>query len=572
MKPNENTERLHDMTQLIKRMSAFLLCLMLLMGAFTETALAAPDWPSGVSVQAESGIVIDADTGTVLWGQNIHNQYFPASITKIMTALIVIEKCSLDETVTFSHNAVFNVEAGSSNAGINEGDKLSVKDCLYALLLKSANESANALAEHVAGSTEAFADMMNAKAKELGCTDTHFANPSGLNNPEHYTSTYDMALIARAAFLNPTFEEIDSTTYYKLPPNSINPEGLTIYPGHKMLKKSTPYYYPGIVGGKTGYTTLAGNTLVTCAKKNGLKLIAVILKGSTPQYWTDTKNLLDFGFQNFVSVRAADHETKYSPASSDLTFGGLTLDKPAALILDPDGRIILPKTAEFSDAEATLSYDISDSDPDNAVAKICYRYNERQIGCTYLETNQALFESAASSHQVPAALKEGESAAGAGQTADGSSQSAAGSENSGAQTEAAAPDTASSGENGGAAAPSSDGTGAPEGVNPQGETELPKETEDYREKALRPFEIPVIAWIILGSVAGVVLLGALIAFLILRKNREAQEYHFRHEQRLKRLQDSGVSADEFNNLMEQRRSAYTSKRKKGRGNRHLKFK
>ena len=364
MKPNENTERLHDMTQLIKRMSAFLLCLMLLMGAFTETALAAPDWPSGVSVQAESGIVIDADTGTVLWGQNIHNQYFPASITKIMTALIVIEKCSLDETVTFSHNAVFNVEAGSSNAGINEGDKLSVKDCLYALLLKSANESANALAEHVAGSTEAFADMMNAKAKELGCTDTHFANPSGLNNPEHYTSTYDMALIARAAFLNPTFEEIDSTTYYKLPPNSINPEGLTIYPGHKMLKKSTPYYYPGIVGGKTGYTTLAGNTLVTCAKKNGLKLIAVILKGSTPQYWTDTKNLLDFGFQNFVSVRAADHETKYSPVSSDLTFGGLTLDKPAALILDPDGRIILPKTAEFSDAEATLSYDISDSDPD----------------------------------------------------------------------------------------------------------------------------------------------------------------------------------------------------------------
>ena len=295
MKPNENTERLHDMTQLIKRMSAFLLCLMLLMGAFTETALAAPDWPSGVSIQAESGIVIDADTGTVLWGQNIHNQYFPASITKIMTALIVIEKCSLDETVTFSHNAVFNVEAGSSNAGINEGDKLSVKDCLYALLLKSANESANALAEHVAGSTEAFADMMNAKAKELGCTDTHFANPSGLNNPEHYTSTYDMALIARAAFLNPTFEEIDSTTYYKLPPNSINPEGLTIYPGHKMLKKSTPYYYPGIVGGKTGYTTLAGNTLVTCAERDGVRLIAVIMKSKSTQY-TDTSALLDYGF------------------------------------------------------------------------------------------------------------------------------------------------------------------------------------------------------------------------------------------------------------------------------------
>lgn len=541
MKPNENTERLHDMTQLIKRMSAFLLCLMLLMGAFSSTALAAPDWPSGVSVQAESGIVIDADTGTVLWGQNIHNQYFPASITKIMTALIVIETCSLDETVTFSHNAVFNVEAGSSNAGINEGDKLSVKDCLYALLLKSANEAANALAEHVAGSTEAFADMMNAKAKELGCTDTHFANPSGLNDPEHYTSTYDMALIARAAFLNPTFEEIDSTTYYKLPPNSINPEGLTIYPGHKMLKKSTPYYYPGIVGGKTGYTTLAGNTLVTCARKNGLKLIAVILKGSTPQYWTDTKNLLDFGFENFVSVRAADHETKFSPVSSDLTFGGLALDKPAALILDPDGRIILPKTAEFSDAEAALSYDISDSDPDHAVAKICYRYNERQIGCTYLETNPALFESASSSQPLAAD---------------------AGTEESAAETDPAGSDAETAGTE----------TSAAETAGSQDETELPKETEDYREKALRPFEIPSIAWIILGSVAGIILLGALITFLVLRKNREEQEYHFRHEQRLKRLQDSGVSADEFNSLMEQRRSAYTSKRKKGRGNRHLKFK
>lgn len=541
MKPNENTERLHDMTQLIKRMSAFLLCLMLLMGAFPATALAAPDWPSGVSVQAESGIVIDADTGTVLWGQNIHNQYFPASITKIMTALIVIETCSLDETVTFSHNAVFNVEAGSSNAGINEGDKLSVKDCLYALLLKSANEAANALAEHVAGSTEAFADMMNVKAKELGCTDTHFANPSGLNDPEHYTSTYDMALIARAAFLNPTFEEIDSTTYYKLPPNSINPEGLTIYPGHKMLKKSTPYYYPGIVGGKTGYTTLAGNTLVTCARKNGLKLIAVILKGSTPQYWTDTKNLLDFGFENFVSVRAADHETKFSPVSSDLTFGGLALDKPAALILDPDGRIILPKTAEFSDAEAALSYDISDSDPDHAVAKICYRYNERQIGCTYLETNPALFESASSSQPLAAD---------------------AGTEESAAETDPAGSDAETAGTE----------TSASETAGSQDETELPKETEDYREKALRPFEIPSIAWIILGSVAGIILLGALITFLVLRKNREEQEYHFRHEQRLKRLQDSGVSADEFNSLMEQRRSAYTSKRKKGRGNRHLKFK
>lgn len=378
------------MIQFTKKITILFLCLYLSVTSFAGTALAADQWPSDVSVQAEGAILMDADTGTVLWGQNIHNEYFPASITKVMTALLVIENCKLDETVTFSHNAVFNVESGSSNAGINEGDTMSVRDCLYALLLKSANESANALAEHVAGTTEAFADMMNAKARELGCTNTHFANPSGLNNPEHYTSPYDMALIAKAAFSNPTFQEIDSTTYYKLPANSINQDGLAIYPGHKMLRKSSPYYYPGIIGGKTGYTTLAGNTLITCAEKNGLKLITIILKGSTPQYWSDTKNLLNFGFENFVSLKAADYEKTYSSITRDLNFSGLSIDKPEALILDPDSRIILPKTAEFSDASAELSYDISSGDPPGAIAKINYRYNDRVVGSTFLEVNKQL--------------------------------------------------------------------------------------------------------------------------------------------------------------------------------------
>lgn len=501
------------MTQFTKRISIFFLCLLLFVSSFAGTALAAVEWPANVSVQAQGAILMDADTGTVLWGQNIHNQYFPASITKVMTALLVIENCSLDETVTFSHNAVFNVESGSSNAGINEGDKLSVKDCLYALLLKSANESANALAEHVAGSTEAFADMMNARAKELGCTNTHFANPSGLNNPEHYTSPYDMALIARAAFNNLVFEEIDSTTYYKLPPNSINQEGLAIYPGHRMMRKSNPHYYPGIVGGKTGYTTLAGNTLVTCAEKNGLKLITIILKGSTPQYWTDTKNLLDFGFGNFVSLKAADYEKTYSSITSDLNFSGLSITRPEALILDPDSRIILPKTADFSDAAAELSYDISSGDPPGSIAKINYRYNDRVVGCTFLEVNDALFPATASDSEAEA-LSE---------SADAVDTSAKASV-----------------------------------------------SEDYREKALKPFEIPLAAWLILGSVGAIVVIGGTGFFLIYKKHKEEQDFLIRREQRMKRLQDSGISADEFNSILEQKRSAYSSKRKGRRGGR-LKF-
>ena len=161
---------------------------------------------------------------------------YPASITKILTALIVIEHCNLDDIVTFSHDAIYNVEQGSSSAGLDVGDKMTVRDCLYAMLLKSANEVANALAEHTAGSVQNFAVLMNAKAKELGCQESHFNNPSGLNDPQHYTSAYDMALIAQAAFQNETFVTIDSSLYYDLPPTRHNPDGFRVYPGHRMLK------------------------------------------------------------------------------------------------------------------------------------------------------------------------------------------------------------------------------------------------------------------------------------------------------------------------------------------------
>lgn len=534
------------MMRLIKRIPAFLICLALISCTFTDFVLAAPEWPAGVSIQAESGIVMDADTQTILWGKNINDQHYPASITKIMTALIVLEHCSLDETVTFSHNAVYNVESGSSNAGIDEGDQLSVKDCLYALLLKSANEAANALAEHVSGSTEAFAQLMNQKARELGCTNTHFANPSGLNHPEHYTSAYDMALIASAAFSNPVFQEIDSTSSYKLPPNSINPEGLVVYPGHKMLKKSTPYYYPGIIGGKTGYTTLAGNTLVTCAQKNGMKLIAVILKGTTPQYWTDTKQLLDFGFNNFVSIKASDYEKKYSPVTNDLTFSGFSIDKPDALILDPDGSVVLPKAAEFDDTEAILSYDIGKHDPQNAVAKICYWYQNQMVGYTYLEINGDLF-----------AKTTGSGAAGAGGTGTAGNRSKTAEHSNGAGGAFDTPGSSETADGQPSDQGHSDGVRASDGASPA------ETTENYREKALRPFEIPAIAWAILIGVAVILLLAGLIAFLIYRKEQELFNSRIRREQRRQRLNDSGVTTEEFNRLLEQRRSASRQKRRTG---------
>ena len=373
----------------MKRLLSLILSVVLLAGLFPfRVQAAAPLWPENISIQAEGGIVMDADTGTVIFGKNIHTAYYPASITKILTALIVIERCDLDEMVTFSHNAVYNVESGSSSAGLDEGDVLSVRDCLYALLLKSANEAANALAEHVAGTTESFAELMNVRAASLGCQDSHFANPSGLNDPNHYTSAYDMALIGRAALENPTFMEIDSTLYYDLPVTKRNKEGLTIYPGHKMIKKNMPEYYSGALGGKTGYTSLAGNTLVTFASRDGMNLVAVVLNGHSTHY-SDTKTMLNFGFRNFLTVPAADFDKDFTSIDNDMTIGGLSPTGLSGLELDPSMKITIPKDAVYSSITSRLSYDLTDQDPAGSIARVQYYWDERPIGFTYLKIGRA---------------------------------------------------------------------------------------------------------------------------------------------------------------------------------------
>lgn len=360
---------------------------------FCIPAFAAVDWPSDCDIRSEGGIVMDADSGAILYGKNIHEHYYPASITKILTALVVLENSpDLNEIVTFSKNAVYNVEEGSSSAGLSPGDQLSIRDCLYALLLKSANEAGNALAEHIAGSIPQFVEMMNAKAEQLGCVDSHFANPSGLNNPEHYTSAYDMALIAKAAFSNETLTEIASTVYYDLPPLKQYPEGQTVYIGHKMLKKNFSAYYPYAVAGKTGYTSLAGNTLVTYAKKDGMRLVAVVLKGSNPTHYSDTRTLFEFGFQNFKTIHIADNETTYTSLENDLSIAGLSTRTKPLLSLSETDTITIPKAAAFEDTVSTLSYDLTPPYPSTAIAELNYTYQDHFIGRAYLEIDQAMLD------------------------------------------------------------------------------------------------------------------------------------------------------------------------------------
>ncbi len=267
------------------------------------------------SVASQGAALLDASTGALLYGKNAETSYYPASITKLMTALLVAESCGLEDTVTFSAAATTNLESGAVSIGMTEGDTMTVRQCLYALLLKSANEVGNALAEHVAGSNAAFADRMNAKAASLGCTNTHFTNPHGLNDVNHYTTPHDMALIARAAFQNETVRTVAGTLSYTLPATKNHPSGLTISIGHKMLYPSDSRYYSGIIGGKTGYTSKAGNTLVTEAQRDGVTLVAVVMKSSSTHY-TDTKALLDYGFALAKAGRLAGETTQREPAGA----------------------------------------------------------------------------------------------------------------------------------------------------------------------------------------------------------------------------------------------------------------
>lgn len=286
-------------------------------------------WPQGPAVWAESAVVMDIDSGAFLYSKNVDAAKYPASITKIMTALLALENCSLHERVTFSKNAIYGIERNSSHIGIRPGEILSMEECLYGMMLASANEVCLAVAEHVAGSVDAFVEMMNQKAMELGCTNTHFTNPNGLPDEQHYTTAHDMALIAQAAYKNSTFRTICQTEVSHIPTTNMCGEERWFQNHHKMLLDGE-YHYDGCTGGKTGYTQAALNTLVTYAERDDRRLLCVTFRTNGRQVYTDTAALLDYGFQNFQNITLYSRSTNsaVSMLYPSIYFGkAMTVDK-----------------------------------------------------------------------------------------------------------------------------------------------------------------------------------------------------------------------------------------------------
>lgn len=349
------------------------------------------NWPAGPQVYAESAIVMEASTGTILYSKNMDDRHYPASITKVMTALLTLENAKLDEEVTFSHYAVYSIEYGSSSIARDEGEILTVEECLYGLLLESGNDCANALAEHVGGSVEGFAEMMNQKAAELGCTNTHFVNPHGLHDENHYTSAHDMALITQAAIRNEKFRQISGTARYTLRATNKKDQELIMYNHHYMIcgNKTTKFLDDTVFAGKNGYTTDALNTLVTCATRNGMDLIVVTMRtqGSGQlgiPLFSDTANLLNYAGENFHKVNVSQNETNFTIGQNELfNTGNSVFGTSTPMIeMDPDSYIVLPVSAEFSDASPELEF--LDNDDSNSIAVLNYTYAGQQVGSARL--------------------------------------------------------------------------------------------------------------------------------------------------------------------------------------------
>ncbi len=338
---------------------------------------------AGPQVDAAAAIVMEANTGTILYEKDIYSAYYPASITKLMTVLLALENSSLNEVVTMSTDAEMNVYG--SRIGLVRGEQLTMESALYAIMLESANEATYAVAEHVGGDFDTFISMMNAKAAELGCVNSNFINPHGLHEEGHYVCAYDMALISKELLKIPEFLKITGTRSYTIPATNKN-VARPLANHHQFIRKTKTYEYA--IGGKTGATDEALNTLVTFAEKDGMLLICVVLKeADVDTMYDDTKTLCDYAFDNYTAYNIEENElggnaTFSSLFTTAIAFPSLDEGGDDILSIDTDSVIVLPNTATFKDAVKSVSFTQLDEfyHGSNTIGKVQYTYNGAVVG------------------------------------------------------------------------------------------------------------------------------------------------------------------------------------------------
>lgn len=323
------------------------------------------NWPQGPNVYAGSAVVMDMESGAVLFGKNTDDQHYPASITKLLTTLVALENGKLTDKVKFTDDSISFLQYEDAQIGMKSGEELNLEDALYAVLLASANEVSHAVAESVGeqslgGNYDTFIQKMNERAIELGCTNSHWVNANGLHDDQHYTTAYDMALIASKVYQQEEFRKIMGVLEYKIGPTNLTQEERVFQQNHRMLWPENYYYCEYCTGGKTGYTDQAKTTLVTMADNGKMHLAAVVLYDYGVDAYTDTKSMLDYVFNNFTKVPVKDKET-----SEDIK-----------QFSDSQAYVVLPKGVEFSQLEKNII--LTEDGIRNG--KIIYTYKKQNVG------------------------------------------------------------------------------------------------------------------------------------------------------------------------------------------------
>ncbi|MCR5330798.1 MAG: D-alanyl-D-alanine carboxypeptidase [Lachnospiraceae bacterium] len=346
-------------------------------------------WPSGPDISADGAIVVEASSGSILYAKNIYETFYPASTTKILTTLVALDNSELNEIVTVSYAADNYVSKTSSRMGLVEGEQVTMEQALYGIMLESGNEATFAVGEHVGGSIAHFIKMMNYKAQQLGCVNSHFANSHGLHDDDHYTCCYDEALIARAAYQNPDFMKITGTATYAMPETNKNPAKI-LTNHHWFLNKTVRYDY--CIGGKTGATTQAGYALVTYAKKDGMTLISVVMHAETwAKVYADTMTLLDYAFDTFTSYRMGEFSAEASDFPSMFTqIAQFDENRTPVLESGDKGIVLLPGYISVDDTVRNVVYnrDIVIGSGRNVIGAITYTLGDRVVGAADIVFNE----------------------------------------------------------------------------------------------------------------------------------------------------------------------------------------
>ena len=336
-----------------------------------------------VSTYSPTCLLMEASTGKVIYEKNGYEKAYPASTTKIMTAILTLEHCNLTDVATASYEAVYSVPVGYSNANIQVGEELTINQLLNVLLINSANEAANVLAEHIAGSIDSFATMMNAKAEEIGCLNTHFVNPNGVHNENHYSTAYDLALMGRYAMKNDIFREFVNTKFYTLPAtNKYLTNDRVFGTTNELLKKDTRdsvdnYYYEYCTGIKTGYTNAAKSCIVASAKKDDIEYIVVILGAGTTDNglsarYLDCKTLFNYAFENYTVKKLNDEQADLKTINIP---NGTLSTKHLKVKIQDEINVLLKKSTDTTNLTPTVEINKDLSVPiikNSIVGKITY--------------------------------------------------------------------------------------------------------------------------------------------------------------------------------------------------------